>query len=198
MTHLSRKHLLDLIEDPDGRQLPPERRQHVHDCDACRQDADALTEVLSEIRHAPGAEPSPLFWDHLAARVSQAILHETPAPFADARSWGVGRQTAAWTAVALAVLLGSTMVAWRATLHAPTVRSAAGATVDAMRLEDVENDRAWDVVQAAADGLQWDDVQAAGIGAGPGSAEGVMMELTPEERDELAHLLETEIKRSGA
>ena len=61
----------------------------------------------------------------------------------------------------------------------------------------MEDDQAWKVVRAAADGLPWEDVQAAGIAARPGAAEGVVMELTAEERAELAKLLESEMKRSG-
>jgi hypothetical protein len=198
MSHLSRKHLLEFVEDPDGFRLAPDHRRHIDRCESCRQEAATLRAVLTAVRAEPAGEPSPLFWDHFAARVSEAVSHESAGPAEQAFGWRFGRQTAAWTAVALTIALGSTMVAWRTTLHAPTIATGAVGPDDISRIEDLDNDRAWKVVRAAADGLQWDDVQAAGISAAPGAAERVMLELSPEERDELARLLETEIKRSGA
>jgi len=54
------------------------------------------------------------------------------------------------------------------------------------------------VVRTAADDLAWEDVTAAGITAHPGAAEGVAMELTADERTELARLIASEMKASGA
>jgi hypothetical protein len=196
MKHLSREHLLDLIEDPDRARLPSERRRHFETCDTCGREAATLRAALAEVRGDPGAEPSPLFWDHFPARVAEAIADSFPDRDAGARAWRVGAHGAAWTAVALTVVLGCTMVAWRATLHAPTVHTIAAD--DEARQDDLESDQAWNIVRAAADGVQWDDVQLSGMGARPGAAEGVVMELTPDERAELARLIESEMRRSGA
>jgi hypothetical protein len=196
MTHLSRDQMFAFVEDPHTRDLPPERRRHVEECASCQSEAADLRALLTDIRDAPGGAPSPLFWDHFAARVADAIRDEAPEPAVRMRAWRFGGQTAAWTAIAATVFLGSTMVAWRATLHAPAFPAIATAD-DPARGDDLEDDQAWKVVRAAADGLPWEDVQAAGIAARPGSAEGVVMELTADERAELARLLESEMKRSG-
>jgi hypothetical protein len=197
MSHLSRKHLLAFIDDPHTSGLSPERKRHIEACAACQAAAADLRSIIGEVRNEPGGEPSPLFWDHLAARVADAIRDQVPEPAPSLRTWRFGGQTAAWTAVAATVILGSTMVAWRATLHAPAAPDITLGTAADARIDDVEDDQAWKVVRAAADGLPWEDVQAAGIAARPGAAEGVVMELTAEERAELAKLLESEMKRSG-
>jgi hypothetical protein len=197
MSHLSRDHLLAFVEDPHTRDMPAERRRHLEACASCQSEVADLRALLTDIREEPGGSPSPLFWDHCAARVADAIRDEAPEPAARVRAWGFGGHRAAWMAVAATVLLGSTMVAWRATLQAPAVPATVAATEDSPRGDDLEDDQAWKVLRAAADGLPWEDVQAAGIAARPGSAEGVVMELTADERAELARLLETEMKRSG-
>jgi hypothetical protein len=190
MSHLSRRHLLEFIDDPHTSGLSPERKRHIEACAACRAAAADLRRIIGEVRNEPGGEPSPLFWDHFAARVADAIRDQVPEPAPSLRTWRFGRQTAAWTAVAAGV-------AWRPTLHAPPAPGIGQGTADAARIDDVEDDQAWNVVRAAADGLPWEDVQAAGIAARPGAAERVVMELTAEERAELAKLLESEMKRSG-
>jgi hypothetical protein len=197
MSHLSRNHLLAFVEDPHTPDLPDERRRHLDGCESCRSEATNLRALLADIREQPGGSPSPLFWDHFAARVADAIRGETPGRAVPAPAWRFGRETAAWTALAATVLLASTMVFWRATLHAPAVPASVTTVEDSARGDDLEEDQAWKVVRAAADGLPWEDAQAAGIAAHPGSAEGVVMDLTADERAELARLLETELKRSG-
>lgn len=204
MRHLSRTELLDIVDASEGAAPAVERHRHVETCEACQAEVAALRATLAEARHDAGGEPSPLFWDHFAARVSEAIRDESPAAVEHSRLSWLGGQTAAWTAAALMVILGMTTVAWRATLHAPTTTTREVAIVEttpvarSVPVEDLDADREWNLVRAAADGLQWDDAQAAGIVARPGSAERVVMELSADERAELARLLESEMKRSGA
>jgi len=61
----------------------------------------------------------------------------------------------------------------------------------------VDADERWAVVRAAAEDLAWEDVQAAGIAASPGATEDVVLQLTADERSELARLLDQELKRNG-
>jgi hypothetical protein len=63
---------------------------------------------------------------------------------------------------------------------------------------DADSDAAWAVVRAAADDLPWDAVHAAGLSAGPDAAEGLALEMTVEERTELARVVGEELKRNGA
>ncbi|MCA1560401.1 MAG: hypothetical protein LC804_09090, partial [Acidobacteria bacterium] len=72
-----------------------------------------------------------------------------------------------------------------------------GANIDA---DDLEADKAWALVRTAADDMEWreEDAHAAGLNARPGSAERAVLELSTEERIELARLLDDELRRSGA
>jgi hypothetical protein len=197
MSHLSHTEFLDLVEEPEAA---ARHRRHLESCEPCRTTAAALRATLADVRRHDGTEPSPLFWDHFGARVSDAIRDESPAGPERSRLAWFGGHTVAWTAAALVVLLGMTTIVWRVTLHAPTSHgnglTAGGPEHVAVEARDADD--AWTVVQDAVDRLQWDEVQAAGISARPGSAEGVVMELTADERVELARLIEREMKRSGA
>ena len=210
MKHLTDTEFVDLIEDA-GR-LPADRRQHTSVCEACRAQADALGAVLAQTASDVPPEPSPLFWDHLSARVSDAVRGEVPAPSAPAWAERFRSPLVAWAAAAaLAVLIMMTVV-WRATLHAPSrgrvapelAQAPQTLAVDPVQVasattrDNVEADEAWAVVRTAAEDLGWEDAHAVGLSAHPGSAEGLALELTAEERAELGRLLNAEMKRSGA
>jgi hypothetical protein len=202
MKHLSRLQLLDIIEEGASRSGPPETaaRQHLAQCEACRAHAAALEETLAEARRDPGGEPSPLFWDHFAARVSAAIREE-PLPAAPSSTWWRLGPAAAWIPVAILAVLAITSAAWHTTVHAPAPAAGTAridASAGAVAADDLDADEAWSSVRAAVDGLMLDEAQEAGIGAAPGAVERVATEMTPEERAELGRLLEAELKRSGA
>lgn len=209
MKHLNEAEFVALLEG----QIPENRARHADGCVECRTKADdlrlALTDVLSD-REPP--EPSPLFWDHFAVRVADAV-REDPRPSALDR---LRRPAAAWMLTASSALLVMVLFTWRTT-HAPSpVRtppvftgvpadsgsSAAAAGPEdpdtAANPDDVELDEAWAVVRAAVEGLEWEDAHQAGISARPGSAERMALELSGEERVELARLIEGALKRSGA
>lgn len=206
MTHLNRTEFVDLIE---SSALPAERVRHLESCDRCRTEAEALRNARLTALENGGPEPSPLFWTHFAARVSEAVRNE-PAPVAPAR-WLRTPMTTWATAATVAALVVATTV-WRTTLHAPspmppisqqaaapaTVPAASPATADGVVPDDVDTDEAWAVVRAAAIDLNWDDVRAAGISAHPGDVERVAQELSADERVELARLLDEDRKRNGA
>ena len=95
MSHLSRdERLLALDGALDGT-----RQAHLAGCPACRTDVETLGGVLARVRAVDVPEPSPLFWDHLAARVGDAIARE-PAPVPD-RGWWSPRL--AWAAAAVVI-----------------------------------------------------------------------------------------------
>jgi hypothetical protein len=209
MTHLNDAELVDLIED--ATRLPAHRRQHAESCPACRSQSEALRTTLAEAALDTPPEPSPLYWDHFATRVSAAIRDEGPASTA---SRVFRRPVLTWAAAASVALFVLMLGVWRATLDAPAptadavnriteARQAAGnraleVPAPMNDRDDIEADETWAVVRTAAEDLAWEDAQAVGISAHPGSAEGIALELTPEERTELARLLDGELKRRGA
>ena len=206
MKHLSRSEFVDLIES--SPHLAPARMRHVEVCERCRAEAETLRAVMALPKTDAGAEPSPLFWDHFAARVADAVRNESPAGGGNAAMAWLRKPLARWAAVSTVAVLVSLTVAWRTTLHAPApVRPAqasaslAGATSPstpvALDGDDVEADEAWAVVRAAAVDLRWEDAHAAGISAHPGAVEDVAFELTAEERAELARLLDEAVKHGA-
>jgi hypothetical protein len=201
MKHLSRDEFVDVIESSP---LPPQRRQHLEDCPECRAEADALRGVRLMASEDEAAEPSPLFWNHFAARVAAQVRSE-PVPVAPARWSPVSFATWA-VAGAFAVVLITSAV-WRATLHAPTrvdtpIQVASGPAVQAVEdvepVDDLEADEAWAVVRAATADLSWEDADQAGIAAHPGDVENAALRLNAAERVELARLLSADLKRHGA
>jgi hypothetical protein len=210
MKHLNRAELVDFIET--SPLLPAERARHVSTCQQCHAEADALrsTRALATTDEVP--EPSPLFWDHFSARVADAVREEEPGRDGDAGAATGWRRSplATWAAVATMAVLVMMTVVWRTTLHAPaptrgpamagvgagkgTVAPAADAGGDE---REVDADEAWAVVRAAAQDLRWEEAHAAGLSAYPGAAEGLALELTADERSELARLLDKELKHTG-
>ena len=208
MKHLSRAELVDFIED--SSLMPAGRARHVATCDECRAEADLLRSMRALATTDEVPEPSPLFWDHFSARVADAVREEVPSEDAPAGMRWRRAPFATWAAAATMALLVMMTVVWRTTLHAPApavgpamAGTAAGTgtvapvTAAASDEGDVDADEAWAVVRVAAQDLRWEEAHAAGLSAHPGAAEGLVLELTADERFELARLLD-EGKREKA
>jgi hypothetical protein len=201
MTHLSDSELTDYIES----NLGPGRRAHADACHACVAKADRLRSVLAEVSSDDVPVPSPLYWEHFAGRIADAIRNEIPdrTPLLPL-SWR-GLPIVRWAAAGAMAVVVLTTVVWRATLHAPArhagapaAAARAAAVVSDAPGDDIEADEAWAVVRTAAEGLRWDDARAAGLSAHPGASEGIALELSAPEREELARIINGELKRPGA
>lgn len=199
MTHLGRTELVDYVEASPA--LSQDHRRHVETCETCRAEADVLRTVRALAQADDAPEPSPLFWDHFAARVSDAVRDEVPGTASQAGT----RWFATWVAAATMAVVIMMTVVWRTPLHAPGPVAVAVPVVDATGTDpsafpipdDVETDEAWAVVRTAAQDLGWDDAHAEGLEARPGAAEGVALELTADERFELGRLIDEALKRNG-
>jgi len=197
--HLSDSEFVDLL---DGA-LPDDRARHVAACADCRAHVDAMNAVLTSASDLDVPEPSPLFWDHLSARVRGTIAEE-PTP---ARAWSNAFTTASfrWSAVAAVFALVLGVATWRTTHPAPVDPSSvanqrpsdtSGGTSLAENgtIGDLDTDEAWALVQTLAEDLDPDDIDDAGITARPGSADGVANGLTETERRELVQVIEDAMK----
>src|SRR4051812_50102911 len=71
MRHLSAAELVDYAEDA----LDVARAAHLDVCAVCRRRGDELRASLQQLSSVKSdvPEPSPLFWDHLSARVQHGI-----------------------------------------------------------------------------------------------------------------------------
>ncbi len=199
MKHLNDAEFVDLIEGG----LSPTRTSHAEACSSCRDKAAALRAGRDEALSAHGGEPSPLFWDHFASRVSQAIALE-PGPITPPgwTQW-LRNPAVTWAAAASLAMVLMVGALWRATIVPESVPPPVVATTSqpassspANDTDDMDRVAAWVDLRSSAGDAAWED--AVGIAARPGTAEGVVLELSNEERAELARLLEDELKRSGA
>lgn len=206
MRHLTAREFVELI---DGV-LPPARAAHVEACEPCRAAAAELRETLDGVGAGDVPEPSPLFWEHLSARVDEAIAAEASGAGSHAR-WRPA-PAVAWAASALVATMILALVFGRALLPGNMPRS--GGDVDRAavaasppssvpapdeRLAEVhiDEDDAWVLVRVVAEEATWETADAAGVAAAPGTAERLALELSESERVELARLIETELKGSG-
>jgi hypothetical protein len=208
MTHLTETEIVDLFE---GR-LAPLRAAHVDGCRACREQVDSLRDALQRASAIDVPEPSPLFWDHFAANVRERIASVEPAP-AQWASW-LGERSGTWASMVAAVAM-LMLVVWMTkkpvgphsdpptpSTLASTAASRMPDTTAEPRLQDpiqdpVQDDEAWALVRTIADDTSWDDAREAGIAARPGSADRLVLDLSPDEQSELARLLREELKGRG-
>jgi hypothetical protein len=197
MTHLSPEQLVDLVEGA----APANQVAHAAVCEACRTQADALREVLRQAASDAVPEPSPLFWEHMAARVGTAVRRE-PAPGAAWTIWTW--RWAPMTAVAVLVLavgLGTSM--WKGLPGGVPVTAgpsasavpAPAATDEALPSQD---DPSWNLIAVLSADVEFDDATSAELPEVPGLADRALQQLTEPERAELARILREELARPSA
>jgi hypothetical protein len=198
MSHLTASEFVDSLEGA----LPPARRAHLQTCEACRAQADTLRDGVAHVSAIDVPEPSPLFWDHFTNRVREAIASERPAR---SRWYGFALRPLplALAAAVLSIGVGLYRAASdniRSSSAASSHRNEApvvAARQSASKL-DSHDDEVWDLLTAAASGIELEDAHAAGLTVRPGEIERAVMDMTPAERAALGRLLQKELKRAGA
>lgn len=182
--HLSHDEFIEALDHA----LAPARRAHLDTCDECRASLAELEGTVADAAASgPVPEPSPLFWDHLSARIREATRDE---PLASHMPWWRGHWRSIVAAAAAVVLVGVT--SWR--LNSPTVTETG---TNAVALGDGAFDAAgaddgsWKAVGDLAAALSSDDVQWV-VAPGP-MAPSAMTDLTPREREAFVRLLNVEL-----
>jgi|SRR5262245_30413568 len=190
--HLTPEELLDLAEGTRSTASAP----HLAKCEACRQQLDELCDVMASLE-VDVPEPSPLFWDHLSARVRDAVAADA----GRVRSWfGVGRWSWGLAAVMSAVVI---VVAVSLSLRTPPTGLAHHPTAVEEPIADVgssvpADDPSFILLGDLAGSLDWDSAAEAGITMDVGASDTVVAELTEAERTELQRLLRAAIGPTGA
>jgi hypothetical protein len=197
MKHLSPEQLVDVAE---GRG-EPSMNAHAASCDDCRASVDELRDVLALVRTDGVPEPSPLFWDHMSARVGSAVRSE-----ADSRvrrvswvwRWG---PVSALGAVALVVALvvmprDAARVGPRASVSTPPA-PAADATAIETDAPAPADDAPWMLMRELSQDISADEAGAA-LPARPGTADTALGHLDEKERAALAEIIREEIARATA
>ena len=185
--HLTPEQFVDALERP----LPAQRQAHLAVCAACSAELAEMRLLMGDVTIAGTVpEPSPLFWDHLSARVREAVDAVTePLPW-----WRTGwRPVAAMVGVLGVVALA---VIARPSRVAPVPATASVEVSAAERAEIAESDSFWEMISAVAPSLGFDDARAAGMAPGRAATDAAIESLTPAERQELMRLLRAEMGAS--
>lgn len=192
MRHLDSGDLLDLAEGTRGEASAP----HLASCDVCRQELAALRQTLASVADVTVPEPSPLFWDHLAARVRESVAADAGLRPA---WWSVWLPRLAAPLAAAVVVVALVMAPWDwssappQTGGVPTPAVLESVDADALGPTEASIVLLGDLVRD----LDWDGAAEAGLTTSPGVFERVVFELSDEERLVLHGLLQDELGRGG-
>jgi anti-sigma-K factor RskA len=189
MGHLSSEHLVDLAEGTANERAA----RHAAECAQCRRQADDLRAMLVSLDEAGDVpEPSPMFWDHLSARVRDAIRAE-PAP--RAAFW---RRWAGWQPVlaAAAMILLVAVVALRLPRSTRSIEPPIAAPAEqAVELTPVVLDEPLSLLADLASDVDWDT--AGDMGTAVSATDQAFSDLDAAERSELHRLLREALTGSG-
>jgi hypothetical protein len=205
--HLNADELVDIAEGTRLESSAP----HLAACPSCRTRLLDLRTMLSAAQDVEVPEPSPLFWDHLSSRVSQAVAMEAavagPARLKGSRSflkvftgwWGLRSSFGARAFQASVAVAAGVLIAVASSSHAPSPAAPSPIAPAAAEelLNDVADDASLTLVASLTDEADLDTVREAGL-APRGSAEHALRHMTDGELRELGRLLKEELARPGA
>jgi hypothetical protein len=195
--HLSPAECIDAF---DGT-LPRPRAAHADGCVRCREELEAVREAIRAAEAVDVHEPSPLYWEYLAARVRERVAAETIAPAwrADWREWLAPRALvpiASAVALAGAVFVAGQMSGRRGPVS-PAALSPAASMAPAQVTFDADESEAWQVLTSAASEMPIEEAHAVGMGVPAGAVDRAVQRMTPAELDALRQLLQSELHHSG-
>ena len=167
----------------------------------CRHELAGLRATLSKAADADVPEPSPLFWDHLSARIKAAVEQEAAGPRATWELLGSPWRMAAVAAAGVAAARLRPDVPHSPGRAAgphherstPTVRSARQS-----RRRQCGDDPSLDLIVDLAGDLEWDDAAAAGLVVRGDVVEQAVRDLSNDERIELLRVLREAIDGARA
>jgi hypothetical protein len=204
MTHLSPDQLLDVAEGTS------EEPTHLGSCAACRRELEGLRSVMASLDRSDVPEPSPLFWDHLSSRVSEAVEavgpHSQRAPVVLRRFVFSVAALAAAAALVLAVAVSrrsAPVAAPTSTLAlgaAPVPASAGSAGLVPASpdprplLVEPDDDQSLSFVADLAHDIDMDPTLATGL-TREDAADHAISHLSEGELQELVELLKAELPR---
>lgn len=190
MGHLSSVEFVDLLEGATIRRA----EQHLSECDRCRREFSALQETMSAAAAGPIPDPSPLFWEHLSARVSESVAREAPGS-----GELPGREslfTYWWVRAAAGVATAALVIAAAVALGSRSSAPPPSAQTDTPALPAPLEDGSFGLVADFGGTLEWDDLrEQMAVSAQTGRLDGGVGQLDSGERRELERLLKEELAR---
>jgi hypothetical protein len=188
--HLTPDEQIDSLEGTLG----PDRAAHLDACRACCDDVDRLRETVGAARLVGVPEPSPLFWQHHAARISELVAGESIQRLRSSWAYAAWAGGAAAMAVAAAWLLflrpASTPAPSSVRIEAHTAAPALSETAP----RDGADERAWSVVVDLGGEVDG-EAAAAALTPATGAADRALEDLDADEQAELVRVLQRELKR---
>ena len=196
--HLNADQLIDLAEGASEESSAP----HLSSCAACRQQLSDLRAMMTAVSDVDVPEPSPLFWNHLSGRVSEAIAAE-PARrnwWSGALSWPQVLMPAASLVAALLVV--GLLVNGRgpaSTMNDESKPAVADVLPSRELLSETGSLTTDPSLSLVADLTRSMDAESAGEAglAASGSAEHAVVHLSDSELRELRRLLAEELTHTG-
>jgi hypothetical protein len=198
MSHLSPAEFVDAAD----HLLPPPRAFHLERCERCRTQVADVRRTLEAARSTDVPEPSPLYWQHLSARVHERVAGESIAPAWRADAWSALFGVRALMPIASALALVAAVVvvgeiARPRPLATPAPVTAVAAVTPADTTVVPENSAVWQVLTSAAGEMPMDEAHEAGVGVSGSAIDGAVQRLSPEELAELGRLLQSQLRGSG-
>lgn len=150
---------------------------------------DDFRDLIDEVKAAGDVpEPSPLFWNHLSARVRDAVCDEPlPGPWWMAYWRPVLLATGAVAALAMMVMLRTSA------MPAPAATELAIAATSYELAADVEVSEMWRLIEAASPTMEMQSVQDAGLMPTQYATDQAIQSLTLAQREALVRLLRREM-----
>jgi hypothetical protein len=189
--HLKPDELVDLAEGAGAESSV----RHLASCEACRTELQTLKTAMALAADVDVPEPSPLFWDHLSRRVSDAVAAAgSPKPVW--WSWLKPAAAGACAAIIIALAVNVRDARIRHDTAAPTASTAV--VSEAMpdpQLDDT--DPSLVLVAELTSEMDLDGATEAGL-APQGSAEHAVTHMDRAELRELRQLLKEALANSGA
>jgi hypothetical protein len=200
MRHLTESDLLDLAE---GAQPEPSADHHLASCEACRRQLMDLRAALTAAAVVDVPEPSPLFWEHLSARVREAVEAEGRSPGSRWLSWWPSWRAAVPIGALAALALTAALMVRPAHESSTAANVAPGSEIsdqaaDAGDLAQMADDPSLTLLGDLTSDLDWDAASEAGLAPGTDAVDDVVTSLSSGERRELHRLLQEALRPSGA
>ncbi len=186
--HLTPEEFVDALDRPSATG----RQSHLATCQACADELADMRVLMGDVTIASEVpEPSPLFWDHLSARVREAVDAE-PVPMAWWRPLWRPMLAAVGVLGVIAVAVIARPSPRGSRVDAPDVAvSSEAAMLDG--LVSPESDAMWEMIRQMAPSIRIDDARAAGMAPGRAATDAAIESLTQAQRQELMKLLRKEM-----
>ncbi len=187
MAHLTSAEFVDLAEGVREAASVP----HLVECDRCRRQLADARAMLAAAAASDVPEPSPLFWDHLSARVREAAIGEPPPRSAVfLGSWWMRAAAGVAVSAAIAAAVAISISRRAEPTQAPGLVHQ---QPDSAAMLGPADDPSLDLVADFSRTLEWDDLREQLQVSGKIDAS--VGELDVAERRELGRLLQEELAR---